>query len=62
MAEPPSNDEKAKQIGVQAKNNPFLDGTMVSENGKALCIYIPIKEKKLSHQISQETKKIIDGQ
>ena len=60
MPSAPVDDNAARNIGIQAKKNPVLDGTIVSENGKALCIYIPITQKDKSYKISQKIREIID--
>ncbi|MBN2191110.1 MAG: MMPL family transporter, partial [Candidatus Aureabacteria bacterium] len=52
MREAPSSEEEALSIRDEAIDNPLLYGTMVSEDKKALCIYIPIKNKNLSHMTS----------
>lgn len=54
-------EEEALEIQKQAKDNPFLHGTMVSENGKAISLYIPIREKEYSYLVSQEIQKIVDS-
>ncbi|MBP7654224.1 MMPL family transporter [Candidatus Dependentiae bacterium] len=60
MSAPPADDNEAKNIGERAKSNPVLDGTIVSENGKALCIYVPITQKDKSYKISNKIKEIIE--
>ncbi len=52
-------DSEALRIRDEAMDNPLFYGTMVSEDGKALCIYIPIKAKNMSYRISQEIRQII---
>jgi predicted RND superfamily exporter protein len=32
-------------------SNPLLKGTLVSENGKAICLYLPLTSKDLSHRV-----------
>jgi predicted RND superfamily exporter protein len=59
MGRPPYTDQAAWDIRAEAKDNPLFDGTLVSENGKALCVYVPIKEKSESYRISQEIFDII---
>ena len=51
--------KEALRIRDEAMDNPLFYGTMVSEDGKALCIYVPIKAKNMSYRISQEIKRII---
>ena len=59
MAEPPKTREEALKIRDNARNNPLLYGTLLSENGKAICIYLPITDKNLSHRLYVELKKKI---
>jgi predicted RND superfamily exporter protein len=59
MSSPPQTLEEAAQIRDNAQRIPFLDGTLISEDGKALAIYLPITAKKLSYDIwSQLNQKI----
>ena len=51
MAEPPKTREEARAIRDRARNNPLLDGTLLSEDGKALCLYIPLTSKDLSYRV-----------
>ncbi|HPG30583.1 MAG TPA: MMPL family transporter [bacterium] len=59
MGAPPANDSEAAFIGLRAKSNPILDGSIISENGKAVCVYVPIKEKKISYRTAMEIRSII---
>ncbi|MEJ2744203.1 MAG: hypothetical protein P8123_00705, partial [bacterium] len=52
MEKPPTTREEARLIGAKGKKQPILYGTLLSEDAKALCLYVPIREKKLSHAIS----------
>lgn len=52
MAKAPASREEARLVRDRAKRHPMLYGTLVSEDGKALCLYVPIREKKLSYRIS----------
>jgi len=51
MPEPPATREAARAIREKAKANPLLDGTLVSEDGKALCLYLPLTSKDLSYRV-----------
>ena len=51
MKEPPKTREEARRIRDLAMGNPLLKGTMVSEDGKALAIYLPITEKDFAYQV-----------
>ena len=51
MRQPPANDEQALEVKNKAQDIPFLNGTLVSEDGGALAVYLPITAKKLSYEI-----------
>jgi predicted RND superfamily exporter protein len=59
MAEPPKTREQALEIRDNARANPLLYGTLLSEDEKALCLYIPITSKDLSYKIYTELNKKI---
>jgi len=59
MKEPLKREAQALLIRDEALDNPMFKGTLVSEDGKALCIYIPIKQKNMSYRISQEIFSIV---
>jgi len=59
MPQPPRTQEEALEIRRKAQRIPFLNGTMISEDGKAICLYIPLTAKNLSYKVSQELKKKI---
>ncbi|MDD4202567.1 MAG: MMPL family transporter [Candidatus Omnitrophica bacterium] len=59
MQKAPQNSKAALFIRDEAKDNPMLDGTIVSEDGKAACIYVPIEAKKESYRIAQKIKEYV---
>ena len=59
MGAPPYTKESAAKVRERAMENPMFYGTIVSEDGKALCIYLPITEKNKSYRISQDVRKIV---
>lgn len=59
MAQPPTTQEEALRIGALAMDNPLFKGTLVSEDGKAIGIYLPITSKKFAHSLSQQLKEKI---
>ncbi len=59
MGEPPYSEEDAKRIRDRSVENPMFYGTIVSEDAKAVCIYVPIESKDQSYRISREIKKIV---
>ena len=59
MKKPPETKAEALEIRDKAMSNPLLKGTVISEDGKAICIYLPLTSKHLSHDVYKElTKKI----
>lgn len=59
MPEPPASDAEALAVRDRAAKIPFLDGTLISENGKALAIYLPITSKDISYQVAQSLEGFI---
>lgn len=51
MSQPPETPEAAVAIRDKAQNIPFLNGTLVSEDGKAIALYLPLTRKDLSHRV-----------
>jgi len=48
---------RAGEVGLRASRRvPFLNGTMVSEDGKMIALYLPITSKNLSYNVSRELK------
>ena len=52
MEHVPQTREQALVIRDDAMGNPLYKGTLVSEDGKAICIYIPITEKPFSYNVA----------
>jgi len=48
---PPASREAAREIRARAERLPFLKDTMLSADGKALCLYLPITSKDLSYKV-----------
>jgi predicted RND superfamily exporter protein len=51
MKEAPATQEEALKIRDSAMGNPLLKGTLVSEDGKAIGIYIPITFKDFAFEV-----------
>lgn len=51
MPTPPKDRAEALAIRDKALRLPFLKGTMVSEDGKAICLYLPLTSKDLSYRV-----------
>ena len=61
MKEPPYTEEDSFRIGSRAMENPLFYNTVVSQDGKALCLYIPIKSKDLSYAVSKKIRSFVSG-
>ncbi|HDS15632.1 MAG TPA: RND transporter [Proteobacteria bacterium] len=59
MREPPQNPQEAHEIRRLAQANPLLNGTLVSEDGRAMALYIPISSKDLAYRVKKELEKKI---
>lgn len=59
MPHPPETREEAQAIRDKALSNPLLKGQMISEDGKALSIYLPLTDKLLSYRVYEELNKRI---
>ncbi|HET97728.1 MAG TPA: RND transporter [Desulfurivibrio alkaliphilus] len=51
MPTAPTSREEALAVRDRALGNPLLRGTMVSEDGQALAIYLPISSKEYAYQV-----------
>ncbi len=60
MPQPPKTEKDAIAVRDKAKRIPFLYGTLVSEDGRAICLYIPIRSKNISYKIYSQLMKKID--
>ena len=60
MEEPPKTEKEALNIRNQAMNHPMFKGSVVSDDGKALAIYIPIKQKDISFEVATQVKKLTE--
>ncbi len=56
MPKPPATDAEAVKVRDRAQAIPFLNGTLVSEDGKALALYLPLTSKTLSYRVSNAIK------
>jgi len=60
MKKPPATQAQALEIRDRAMSNPLLKGTLVSEDGKAVCLYLPLTSKDLSYRVYSNLKEKID--
>lgn len=51
MPRPPATADEARAIADKASRIPFLDGTLLSKDKKALCLFFPLTRKDLSHRV-----------
>lgn len=61
MEQAPETPEEALAIKEAALRLPMLRGTVVSEDGDSVALYVPIESKDQSHRISEEIEAIIAG-
>ncbi len=59
MKTPPATRAEAEKIRDFALNNPLLKGTLVSEDGRALAMYLPITSKDFAHSVTRQLKEKI---
>lgn len=59
MEAPPKTQQEALDILKEASDHPMFYGTVVSEDGKAVALYVPIERKNRSYEISQKIKQIV---
>ena len=57
MKDPPQTREEARAIRASAERLPTIRGTLLSEDGKAITVYVPIEEKNQSHRIATEIER-----
>jgi predicted RND superfamily exporter protein len=60
MKSAPTTQLQADQIKASVENLPLLQNTLVSGDGKAAGVYIPIESKSESYRLSQEIQIVID--
>ncbi|QBG48326.1 RND transporter [Verrucomicrobia bacterium S94] len=58
MEKPPASREEALAIKRDAMNNPLYKDTLVSADGKAIALYIPILEKTYSYNVANLIEKL----
>lgn len=56
MPTPPETQEGALAVRNKAMKLPFMKGTLVSEDGQAIAIYIPLSDKHLSYKIAEKLR------
>jgi uncharacterized protein len=61
MESPPATAEEALAIRAAAERIPTVRGTLVSEDGRAAAIYVPIERKDQSSRIAADIEAIVAG-
>jgi predicted RND superfamily exporter protein len=61
MPRVPDTEAGALAVRDAALHIPFLKGTLVSEDGKAIAIYLPLTSKDLSYRVRQKLLEKIDS-
>ncbi|MFA5039505.1 MAG: MMPL family transporter [Candidatus Omnitrophota bacterium] len=61
MGAPPYSDEDALRIKDRAMANPLFYNTLISEDARALAIYVPIREKNISYRVARDIRAILKG-
>ena len=61
MEEPPGTRDDARALRDAADRLPTLRGTLVSEDGRATAIYVPVERKRDSRRIAGEIEAIVAG-
>lgn len=61
LKDPPKDRKGALEVKKDALRLPMFKETLVTSNGKAVAIYVPLSDKKKSYQISQSIKKVVAG-
>ena len=61
MSSPPATEADALAVRDKARRIPFLDGTLLSESGGALCLYLPLTSKDLSYRVYSKLRQEIAG-
>lgn len=60
MKKPPETQEEAEAIRDSAVDNPLLYGTLISDDKKAIALYLPLTSKDMSYRIYNELNKKIE--
>ena len=56
MKQPPATQAEALSVAHKAQRIPFLNNTLISDDGKSLALYIPITAKRDSYEIAEMLK------
>jgi uncharacterized protein len=56
MDGPPQSEAEALDVRDRALNQPILNGSLVSEDGRSIALYIPITSKGVSYRVAQQLR------
>ncbi len=59
MEGPPQNEAEALRLRREAQDHPMFKGSVVSADGKAVAVYIPIEKKDISYEVAQKVREIV---
>jgi predicted RND superfamily exporter protein len=59
MPTPPRTSQEALAVRHKAARIPFLQGTVLSDDGKAVALYLPLTSKDLSYQVASRLQEKI---
>jgi len=59
MSEPVQTQPEALKIRAEAMDHPIFKGSIVSEDGRAISIMIPIEKKDISYEVAQEIRGLL---
>ncbi len=60
MEAPPKTQKEALKVRDEARDHPLFEGSVVSEDGKATAVYVPIEKKDISYEVARALKKTTD--
>lgn len=58
LSSPPSTEEEALELKRKLMGNEMYTNTLISEDGKMLCLYIPLTSKDVSFKIAKKIKQL----
>lgn len=61
MEAPPTTREEALKIREEALSHPLFEGSVISDDGKAAAIYIPIERKDISYEVAEEVRALTES-
>ena len=60
MPQPPASEEEAVAVRDRAARIPFLHDTLVSGDGKAIALYLPLTNKHISYEVRKALLKYVE--